>query len=71
MYIWPNIFRSNGKQAIKLGQLIGYKMRKALKNHTQKVAKKLFPDPFSESIVCKFYAFCVYCIPNRWLLKYI
>ena len=42
-----NISRSKGNQTIKFGQLIKYNMRNTfLKNHTQNVVEKLFPDPF-------------------------
>ena len=37
-----NISRSKCNRALKFGQLTEYNM----KNHTQNVAEKLFPDPF-------------------------
>ena len=43
----PNISRSKGNQTLKFGQLIEQNMRKLLmKNHTQDVVKKLFPERF-------------------------
>ena len=40
-----NILRSKGNHAMKFGQLIEDNMRNIfLKNHTQNVVKKLFPD---------------------------
>ena len=45
-----NISRSKGNQTMKFGQLIEQNMRKFLmKNHTQDVMKKLFPDRFPKS----------------------
>ena len=42
-----NISRSKGNQTMKFGQLIEYNMKNILlKNHTQNVVEKLFPDPF-------------------------
>ena len=43
-----NISRGNDNQAIKFGQLVEYSMRETfvLKNHTQNMVDKLFPDPF-------------------------
>ena len=48
IHILRNISRSKGSQAIKLSQLIEYKIRDAfLENHTQKLAEKLVPKkPF-------------------------
>ena len=44
--IFPNISRSKDKQTIESGQLIEYNVRKILvRNDTQNVVKKLFPDP--------------------------
>ena len=44
--ILPNISRSKDKQTIEFGQLIEYNVRKILvRNDTQNVVKKLFPDP--------------------------
>ena len=46
-HILPNISRSKGNQAMKLGQLIEYNMRNIfVKNHTQNMLEKLFPDPY-------------------------
>ena len=50
IHILTNISRSTGNQAMKFGQLIEYNLRNIyLKNHTQNVVEKLFPDPFSEN----------------------
>ena len=47
IHILPNILRNKGNQTMKLGQLLGYNIRKAfLKNHTQNMMRKLVPDPF-------------------------
>ena len=48
IHILRNISRSKGNQAIKLSQLIEYKIRDAfLENHTQKLVEKLVPKkPF-------------------------
>ena len=41
----PNISRSKGNQKMKFGQLIEYNMKNIfVKNHTQNVLEKLFPD---------------------------
>ena len=46
MHILTNISRNKGNQAMEFGHLIQYNMRNMfLKNHTQNVMKKLFPDP--------------------------
>ena len=46
-HIIPNTSRSKGNQAIKFGQLIEYNIGTfLLKNHTQNVVEKLFPDPY-------------------------
>ena len=43
----PNISRIKGIQTMKFGQLVEYNMRNIfLKNHTQNMVEKLFPDPF-------------------------
>ena len=55
---------------MKFGQLIEYNMRTPLlKNHTQNVVEKLFPDRFlrnqnhiSESILLMLYTVCFYCM---------
>ena len=45
--ILSNILRSKDNQIIKFGQLIEYNMKNiCLKNLTQNVVEKLFPDPF-------------------------
>ena len=42
----PNISRSKDKQVMKSGQLIKYNIRNIfLKNHTQNVEERVFPDP--------------------------
>ena len=42
-----NISGSKGNQTLKFGQLIEYNMRNVfVKNHTQNVLEKLFPDPY-------------------------
>ena len=47
IYILPNISVGKGNQAMKFGQLIGYKMRNfSLKNYMQNVVEKLAPDLF-------------------------
>ena len=46
-HILPNISRSKDSQTRKFDQLIKYNMVTFLmKNNTQNVAEKLFPDPF-------------------------
>ena len=45
LHILPNISKSKCNHTIKFGQLIEYNMRN-LKNYTQNVVEKLFPDPF-------------------------
>ena len=41
----PNISRSKGNQKMKFGLLIEYNMKNIfVKNHTQNVLEKLFPD---------------------------
>ena len=47
IHILPNISRSKGNQAIKLGQLLKYTMIFFFKNYTQKKRQgKLVPDLF-------------------------
>ena len=47
VHMSPNISRSKDKQVMKSGQLIKYNIRNIfLKNHTQNVEERLFPDPF-------------------------
>ena len=43
-----NISRSKGNQTMKFGQLIEYNIENIdlLKNHTQNVVEKLFPEAF-------------------------
>ena len=41
IHILPNISKSEGNQAMKF-----FEMKYLLKNHTQNVVVKLFPDPF-------------------------
>ena len=48
MHILPNISRSKGNQTMKLSPLkIITQETFFLKNHTQNIVEKLFPDPFS------------------------
>ena len=48
--ILPNISRCKGNQAMKFGQLIDYNMRNIfLKNDTQNMVEKVFPDSFLKS----------------------
>ena len=50
LHILTNISRSKGNQAMKFG-IIEYNMRNIfLKNHTQNVLEKLFPDPFLKNL---------------------
>ena len=44
--ILTKISRSKSNHTMKFGQLIEYNKRKILKNHTQIVREKLFPDLF-------------------------
>ena len=46
--ILSNISRSKGNHTMEFGPLIEYNVRNNffLKNHTQNVVEKLFPDPF-------------------------
>ena len=62
----PNISRSKGNQTMKFNQLIEHNMR----NHTQNVLEKLFPDPYlkNQNLAClwinsvKFQRVCFYCL---------
>ena len=46
IHIFPNISRNKGNQAMKFVHLIQYNMRNIfVENHTQKVIRKLFPNP--------------------------
>ena len=46
VHMSPNISRSKDKQVMKSGQLIKYNIRNIfLKNHTQNVEERVFPDP--------------------------
>ena len=46
VHMSPSISRSKDKQVMKSGQLIKYNIRNIfLKNHTQNVEERLFPDP--------------------------
>ena len=51
VYILPNISRSKGKQTMKFGQLIEYKMRKIFlgKPYTE-YGGETSPRPFSEKL---------------------
>ena len=50
IHILPNISRSRSNQTMKFCQLIEYNMRNIfLKNNSQNVVEKLFPDPFLKS----------------------
>ena len=44
-----------------------------LKNHTQNMVEKLFPDPWAYLWIntLKFYTVCFYCMPSWGLSKYI
>ena len=44
--ILTKISRNKSNHTMKFGQLIEYNKRKILKNHTQIVQEKLFPDLF-------------------------
>ena len=47
IHILPNISRNKGNQTMKFGQLIEQSISNIiLKNHTQNVIEKLFPDSF-------------------------
>ena len=47
MHILLNVSRSRGNYTMKFGQLIEYNMKTFfLKNNTQNVVEKLFPDTF-------------------------
>ena len=47
IHILPNISRSESNQTMKFGQLIEYNMiNLSVKNYTQNVLEKLFPDPY-------------------------
>ena len=47
IHILPNISRSKGNRTMKFGQLIEYNMKTfSLKNHTQNMMEKAFPDSF-------------------------
>ena len=80
MHILPNIKGSKGNQTMKFGQLIEYNMRNIfLKNHTQNVVEKLFPDYFPKNRnwiylwinSLKFYTVRSSCMPSWVLSKYI
>ena len=74
IHTFPNISWSKGNQTIKFGQLKkNIKWWKFfLKNHTQNVVEKLFPDHFLNSQIwaylqinsLKFYTVCLYCMPS-------
>ena len=74
-----NISRSKGNHTMKPGQVIEYNMRNILlKNYTQNVVEKLFPDIFLNSQngvylqinSLKFYTVCLYCMLICGLSKY-
>ena len=83
IHILANISRSKGIQTMKFVLLTECNMRKwetfFLKNHTQNVVEKLFPDPFLKNQnwaylwinSLKFYTVCFYCMPSWGLSKYI
>ena len=49
IYIFTNISRSKGNQAMKIGQLIEYNMRNIfLKNSYRKRGRESIPRPFSK-----------------------
>ena len=50
IHISHNISISKENHTMKFGQLIEYNMKNIfLKNHTQSVGRKLFPDPFPKN----------------------
>ena len=81
IHILTNISRTKGNQTMKFGQLIEYNMRIIffLKNHTENVVEKLFPDLFLQNQnwaylwinSLKSYTACFYCMPSWDLSKYI
>ena len=64
---------------MKFGQLIEYNLTFFLKDHTQNVVEKLFPDLSLKNQnwaylwinIIKFYIFCFYCFPSWGLSKVI
>ena len=70
IHLLPNISRSKDNQTKKFGQLTWETF--LLKNHTQNMVEKLFPDPFLKNQnftylwinSLKFYKVCFYCIPS-------
>ena len=76
IHILPNIWRSKVNQIIKFGQLIEIFF---IKNYTQNVVEKLFPDPVLKSRnsadlwadSLKFYTVRFHCVPRWRPSKYI
>ena len=69
--ILPNISRSKDNRSMKFRQLVEYNMINIfLKNHTQNMVEKLFPDLFLKNQNraylwingLKFYTVCFYCM---------
>ena len=72
IHLLPNISRSKSNQPMEFGLLIEYNMRNFfLKNHTQNVVERLFPESFLKNQnwvylwidSLKFYTVCFYCMP--------
>ena len=73
IHILPNISRSKVNQIIKFGQLIETFF---LKNYTQNVLEKLFPDPVLKSrnwayLWANSLKFCFHCVPSWRPSKYM
>ena len=76
IHILPNISRNKTNQTMKFGQLAEYWEKFCLKNHTQNVVEKLFPDSFLKNQnwlylwinSLKFYTVCFYCMIS-WVLS--
>ena len=76
IHILSNISRSKVNETIKLGQL---KETFFMRNYTQNVVEKLFPDPVLKSRnsadlwadSLKFYTVCFHCVPRWRPSKYI
>ena len=77
-YILPDISRSKNNQAVKSGQLMYITVKLFLKNHTQNVVEKLFPDLFWKSQnrayfwvnSLKFYTACMLSFIVYWVKRY-
>ena len=74
IHILPNISRSKRNQTKKFDLLIENNMRnilhKILKNHTQNLVEKLFPDPFLWICSLKFYSLFLLYVKFRAIEKY-